>query len=150
MEGLLACHIGHGLVVVWDGDGGDSEVTDTGWCMQGMLTHVMLAMGIPATVVLCYGLLVVIQPGTSYFDPRYVVPLLSLLLAALIHAISTALSTVFQELTAGMAIFLFGNLHTGSWMLDGPNRGHINPVTKQPRSPTLHSPAQNNNICRQH
>ncbi|KAK9818197.1 hypothetical protein WJX72_008661 [[Myrmecia] bisecta] len=67
---------------------------------QGMFVHVLASIGASSTLVLCYGLLLVIQIH-PWYEAQYFIPTLGMLLGNTITGISVGLTTVLDELTAG-------------------------------------------------
>jgi len=67
---------------------------------QGMLLHVLLALGGSAALVLAYALGVVLRPAPLW-AARWAVPLLGLLLGGAVGGVAAGLSAILDELGAG-------------------------------------------------
>eukprot|EP01026_Neomeris_dumetosa_P022314 TRINITY_DN19249_c0_g1_i3.p1 TRINITY_DN19249_c0_g1~~TRINITY_DN19249_c0_g1_i3.p1 ORF type:complete len:411 (-),score=38.03 TRINITY_DN19249_c0_g1_i3:277-1509(-) len=74
---------------------------------KSMLKHIVLSFGIPCWLVLFYGIFVVIQPWTAegadsvWYSPRYVIPVLGMILGNALDGVSLGLRNTLQELTEG-------------------------------------------------
>ncbi|GAB4820660.1 hypothetical protein N2152v2_007706 [Parachlorella kessleri] len=66
----------------------------------GMLLQVLMALGIASSLVLSYGLAVVVQVH-PWYDAQYLIPMLGMLLGNACSGIAVGLSTVLEELSTG-------------------------------------------------
>eukprot|EP00884_Botryococcus_braunii_P019051 jgi/Botrbrau1/582/Bobra.0010s0048.1 len=67
---------------------------------EGMYLHVLGALGGAAGTVLLYGLVLVLQPR-HFWSAQYLIPTLAVILGGTISSISSAISSVAEDLTSG-------------------------------------------------
>ncbi|KAL4418920.1 hypothetical protein ABPG77_003710 [Micractinium sp. CCAP 211/92] len=66
----------------------------------GMLPQVLGALGLASSVIISYGLALVVQVS-PWYDPQYLIPMLGMLLGNACSGVAVGLSTILDELSAG-------------------------------------------------
>lgn len=67
---------------------------------DGMLLHVLASLGLACSLIITYGLALVVQI-TPFYDPQYFIPMLGMLLGNACSGVAVGLSTILDELSAG-------------------------------------------------